>query len=81
MEVQYVRHFMSQHGVATNPAMVKAVKEWQFLCCTQDVKSFLGFVGYYWRFCLDFATIARPLDVLSSKETPFYWGAKEEGAF
>ena len=38
------------------------------------MKSFLGFVGYYRRFCPDFATIARPLNVLSSKDAKFQWG-------
>ena len=47
----------------------------------QEVKSFLGFVGYYRRFCPDFATIARPLNVLSSKEVRFQWGVEEETAF
>ena len=41
----------------------------------------MGFVGYYRRFCSDFATIARPLNVLSSKETKFQWGVPEETAF
>ena len=35
------------------------------------MKSFLGFVGYYRRFYQDFATIAKPLNVLSSKEVKF----------
>ena len=45
------------------------------------MKSFLGFVGYYRWFCPDFATIARPLNVLSSKEVKFQWGVEEEAAF
>ena len=45
------------------------------------MKSFLGFVGYYRRFCPDFATIARPLNVLSSKDVRFQWGAPEQAAF
>ena len=80
-EVCQCFHFISQHGVATNPGKVEAEKEWQFSCCTQEVKSFLGFVGYYWRFCPNCATVVRPLNVLSSKETTIHWGAEVEGAF
>ena len=75
-EVHYLGHVVSRHGVATDPAKIKAVQSWKPPRCTQEVKSFLGFVGYYRRFCLDFATIARPLNVLSSKEAKFQWELK-----
>ena len=80
-EVHYLGHVVSQHGVATDPAKIAAVRDWKTPRCTQEVKSFLGFVGYYRRFCPDFATIARPLNILSSKEVQFQWGAEEETAF
>ena len=80
-EVHYLGHVVSQHGVATDPAKIAAVQDWKTPRCTQEVKSFLGFVGYYRRFCPDFATIARPLNVLSSKEVRFQWGVEEETAF
>ena len=70
-EVHYLGHMVSRHGIATEPAKISAVKDWKTSQCTQEVKSFLGFVGYYRRFCPDFATIARPLNVLSSKVTKF----------
>ena len=57
------------------------MKDWKTPQCTQEVKSFLGFVGYYRRFCPDFATNARPLNVLSSKDAKFQWGAPEQTAF
>ena len=57
------------------------MKNWKTPRCTQEVKSFLGFIGYYRRFCPDFATIASLLNVLSSKETKFQWGVPEETAF
>ena len=80
-EVHYLGHVVSRHGVATDPAKIAAVRDWKTPQCTQEVKSFLGFVGYYRRFCPDFATIARPLNILSSKEVKFQWGPAEETAF
>ena len=68
-EVHYMGHMVSRHGIATNLANISAVKDWKTPQCTQKVKFFLGFVGYYRRVCPNFATIARPLNVLSSKET------------
>ena len=80
-EVHYLGHVVSRHDVAADPAKIAAVRDWKIPQCTQEVKSFLGFVGYYRRFCPDSATIARPLNVLSSKEVKFQWGAAEEAAF
>ena len=77
----YLGHVVSQHGIATDPAKISSVKNWKTPRCTQEVKSFLGFVGYYRRFCPDFVTIARLLNILRSKETKFQWGAPEEAAF
>ena len=74
-KVQHLGHVVSRHGIATDPAKISAVKDWKTPQCTQEVKSFLGFVGHYRRFCPDFATIARPLNVLSSKYAKFQWGA------
>ena len=42
---------------------------------------FLGHVGYYRQFAADFATIARPLTRLTSKDTPWSWGEAEQRAF
>ena len=80
-EVRYLGHVVSKYGIATDPAKISAMKDWKTPQCTQEVKSFLGFVGYYRRFCPDFATIARPLNVLSSKDAKFQWGAPEQTAF
>ena len=80
-EVNYLGHIVSQSGVATDPDKVEAVRNWAQPKCVQEVRSFLGFVGYYRRFCPDFATIAKPLNILTSKEKAFHWGPEEEDAF
>ena len=47
------------------------VKKWRTPPCTQEVKSFFGFVGYYQQFRHSFATIARLLNILSSSKVRF----------
>ena len=80
-EVSYLGHIVSQDGVATDPEKVEAVRNWPSPKCVQEVRSFLGFVGYYRRFCPDFATISRPLNILTSKDSSFKWEQDEENAF
>ena len=41
----------------------------------------MGFIGYYRRFFKDFATLARPLNRLTSRDVPFEWKEDEEKAF
>ena len=48
-------------GVATNPKKVEAVIKWPTPKTVHDIRSFLGFVGYYRRFIKDFSKIAKPI--------------------
>ena len=47
----------------------------------RDVRSFLGMCGFYRRFIDDFATIARPLTLLTRKDARFEWSSEAQKAF
>ena len=79
-EFQYLGYIISETGAATNPENVEAVRQRSRPKCIQKVRLFLGFVRYYRRFFPDFVTIARPLNVLTNKETESHWGDPEEEA-
>ncbi|XP_062386073.1 uncharacterized protein LOC134073108 [Sardina pilchardus] len=63
-EVKFLGHCVSYQGVAPDPEKVSAVQEWQPPKTVKQVRSFLGFVGYYRRFIKDFSKIAKPLNEL-----------------
>lgn len=63
-EVKFLGHCVSSAGVAVDPEKVSAVREWKAPKTVRQVRSFLGFVGYYRRFIKDFSKIARPLNHL-----------------
>jgi hypothetical protein len=47
----------------------------------QQVRSFLGLVGYYRRFILNFSKIAKPITDLLKKEEKFVWNVERDEAF
>lgn len=65
-EVKFLGHCVSAAGVSVDPEKVAAVREWSAPKTVRQVRSFLGFVGYYRRFIKDFSKIAKPLNQLLS---------------
>ena len=92
-EVNYLGHIVSEHGVHTDPEKVIALKEWKTPSSVKELRSFLGFAGYYRRFIPGFSSLAKPLNDLlvghpttkaakSSKvAVPWVWGSDQQKAF
>lgn len=67
--------------VSMDPAKVEAVRNWPTPKNLREVRGFLGFANFYQRFIKDFSKIARPLNNLTKKETPFHWDPDQQQAF
>ncbi|KAL7837443.1 hypothetical protein SRHO_G00271540 [Serrasalmus rhombeus] len=63
-EVKFLGHCVSGKGISPDPAKISAVEDWATPKTVRQVRSFLGFVGYYRRFIKDFSKIAKPLNGL-----------------
>jgi hypothetical protein len=66
-KVSYVGHTVSTDGVEADDDKVLRIKTWPVPCNVDEVRTFLGFTGYYRRFVKDYAKIARPLNDLLGK--------------
>ena len=53
--IKYLGHIVSEEGVSTDPKKVETVLNWPVPKTVYDVRSFLGFVGYYRRFIKGFS--------------------------
>ena len=80
--VCYLGHIVSEDGVETDPAKIKAIIEWPTPRTVTHVRSFLGLCSYYRRFICGFADIAKPLYKLTEQtKRPFHWKEESEAAF
>lgn len=75
--VKYLGHIVSEHGVETDPEKIEAIKTWPCPKNLKELRSFLGFSGYYRRFIKDYAQIVKPLNELTSGYPPLRKGNKK----
>ena len=60
-KVSYLGHIVSAEGVHTDPAKIKAFTQIAPPETVEQVRSFLGLVGYYRRFIPNFSSLSAPL--------------------
>jgi hypothetical protein len=77
----FLRHEISAEGVATDSRKIQAIKEWVVPTNANEVRRFLGLVGYYRRFVKNFGIISRSLFDLLKKGVVFMWTHQIEDAF
>ncbi|XP_058216781.1 uncharacterized mitochondrial protein AtMg00860-like [Rhododendron vialii] len=80
-EVKFLGHVVSKDGVSIDPGKIKSVMNWQRPKSVFEIRNFLGLVGYYRRFVLDFSCLAAPMTRLTRNGTLFVWGDACEMAF
>ena len=71
--VPILGYIVGRRGLECDPVKLEDVRSWPVPDCLKSVRQFLGFVGYYRRFILNFADIATPMVALTGKDVPFVW--------
>jgi hypothetical protein len=70
-EVSFLGHVISKDGVAVDPRKIEAVTNWKRPSNVNEIRSFLGFAGYYRRFVEGFSKLSGPLTALTKKNACF----------
>nr|GEV52026.1 putative reverse transcriptase domain-containing protein [Tanacetum cinerariifolium] len=64
-EVHFLGNVVNQSGIYVDPSKIEAVKNWKALTMPSEIRLFLGLVGYYRCFVVNFPKIAKPLTLLT----------------
>ena len=91
-QVSFLGHLISAEGVRPDPDKIEKVKDWSAPRNPKELRSFLGFAGYYRKFVENYSGIARPLnsllpptckkgDKVPSRTVKWEWETKHERSF
>eukprot|EP00253_Pinus_taeda_P036627 PITA_36627 len=80
-EVHYLGHVVSKEGIAVDPKKIRAIMEWVDPKSVDEVRYFMGLVGYYRRFIRKFLQISYPITPLQKKGKNFEWKKECEASF
>ena len=80
-EVEYLGHEVDSRGIRPSRSKVQALHNWAVPKNLSEVRTYLGFTGYYRRFVPNYSELAKPLTELTKKGVPFKWTASQQAAF
>jgi hypothetical protein len=72
-KVGFLGHIINQHGISVDPSKISIVVDWVRQTIVKEVRSFLGFAGYYHRFVKNLSTFSKPPTKLTCVNSKFHW--------
>ena len=79
--VDYLGLILEEGVMHMDPAKIAGIATWPTPTSVKQVRSFLGFCNFYRPFIYQFSHIARPLNELTRKDTPWTWEERQQEAF
>jgi len=79
--IDFLGHRVDREGMHMMEDKVKAIREWPTPKSIEEVRSFLGMVGYYRKFISNFSSIASAMTQLLKKGAQFEWTPELETSF
>ena len=85
-KIKYLGHIVTPDGLEVDSSKTDTLKTWPTPTSVDELRTFLGFTGYFRKFVKDYARIAKPLNDLlagngnqtnrkkqKSKKVPWRW--------
>ena len=79
--VDYLGLILEKGVTRMDPAKITGVRDWPTPTTVKQVRSFLGFCNFYRAFIRGFSHLAKPLNNLMKKDTPWTWGEEQQTTF
>ena len=80
-KIKFLGNILSSEGWSPNPEKTRVIEEYVMPKSKDEVKRFLGMVGFYRKFVPNFPVLAAPLYNLLKQKVPFEWDSSCESAF
>ena len=80
-EVEFLGYIIKPDNLLMDPIKKAGITEWPVPKTLKQVQSFLGFCNFYRKFVPNFSDIAKPLNTLQRKDTPWNWTNECQQAF
>ena len=79
-KISFLGHVIDKNGVHTDPEKVQAIRDYPTPKDVKELRTFLGMVSYYRKFCLGFSKKAACLFSLTSAKSTWQWGKEQQEA-
>jgi len=80
-KVNFLGVVMGQEKIEMKEEKVEGVLNWPISKMVRDVRKFLRLTNYYRQFIKNFATLVKPLNMLTRKDEKWRWGEDQQKAF
>lgn len=81
LEVHFLGHVCKENGIKPDSKKLEAVDKYPKPVDKESTRRFTAFANYYRRFIPHYAEIARPLNIIQKKNTPFIWSNECDESF
>jgi hypothetical protein len=79
--IDYLGVILEKGVTRKDPVEISGIRDWPTPTSVKDIRSFLGFCNFYCPFIRGFASVARPLNELTRKDTMWTWTNRQQEAF
>ena len=80
-KIEWLGMVIEEGKVSMDSGKLKGIQDWPTPTTVKQVRGFLGFGNFYWKFIRRFLDIAQPLNELLKKDQSFIWNEKCQLAF
>ncbi|GKT28960.1 hypothetical protein ADUPG1_000962, partial [Aduncisulcus paluster] len=80
-KIEYLGMELSEKGQTIAESRLQGIRDLKHPTNKKQLKTLLGFLGYFRQFIRNYATIASPLIEMTAKQKSFVWKEPQEGAF